>query len=44
LGIGTQGITYPSMYFTFEQVSPKELSGVVIEIDGKLFVREITAN
>jgi hypothetical protein len=38
-------IPFPyGMVFTFEAVPPQELAGVVVSVNGKLYVREIKAN
>jgi hypothetical protein len=43
-GICNAGACTDSMEFSFEHAAPKELAGVVVRVDGKLFVREIKSN
>ena len=38
---GGSGCKPDLMIFSFEHVPPKDLAGVVVSVDGKLFVREI---
>jgi hypothetical protein len=44
VGGGGGGCRVDSMSFSFEHVPPKELAGLVVSADRKLFVREIKAN
>jgi hypothetical protein len=41
MGVGNGPVTMVTMSFSFVHVPPEELAGVVISVDGKLFVREI---
>jgi hypothetical protein len=43
-GLSNAGSITDMMSFLFEHVAPKELAGVVVRVDGMLFVREIKSD
>jgi hypothetical protein len=42
--VGNAGSSVEIMAFSFEHVPAKELAGVVLSVNGKLYVREIKAS